>query len=182
MRAVSFGKVIVATAGTPVQLGVSTLAANMGAGDTVLTVSNAGVFSPDMLPFPLVIDTGANQETILVTAIASTKFTVTRNQAGGGLPQAHSSGVAIVANYPITGFIAGADDANVGKAYLGTKTMGTGGAAGTIKRFRVVTATSPDDTLKVMLNSQDGDPGSITDYKIDVATSSDGLNFSAWVR
>lgn len=178
MRAVSFGKVLVATAGTSVQLGVSTLAANMGAGDTVLTVSNAGIFSPDMLPFPLVIDAGANQETVTVTGMASTKFTVAR----GASPFAHSSGAAVVAIYPIAGFIASASDSNAGKSYLGTKSMATGGSAGTIKKFCVTAAGAADDTLSVMLNSQDGDPGNITDYKIDVATSGDALNFAAWVR
>ncbi len=147
----------------------------MGAGDTVLTVSNAGVFSPDMLPFPLAIDSA---ETVIVTAMASTKFTVTR----GASPVAHSSGVAIVAIYPIAGFIASTSDSNAAKAYLGTKSMATGGSAGTIKKFCVTAAGTADDTLNVMLNSQDGDPGNITDYKIDVATSNDGLNFSAWVR
>jgi hypothetical protein len=179
VRAVSFGKVLVPTAGTPVQLGVSTLAANLGAGDTVLTVSNAGVYSPDMLPFPLVIDSGANQESVTVTGMASTKFTVTR----GASPVAHSSGAAVVAIFPIAGFIASASDSNAGKAYLGTKGMATGGSGqGTIKKFCVTAAGAADDTLSVMLNSQDGDPGNITDYKIDVATSNDGLNFAAWVR
>jgi hypothetical protein len=59
-------------------LGVSTLAANIGAGNTVITVSNAGVFSPDALPFPLTIDTGANLETAIVIAMAGANFTVTR--------------------------------------------------------------------------------------------------------
>jgi hypothetical protein len=52
----------------------------MGAGDTVLTVSNVGVFSPDMLPFPLAADVGALQEVVIVTAMNSTKFTVTREK------------------------------------------------------------------------------------------------------
>jgi hypothetical protein len=74
-------------------------------------------------------------------------------------PVAHLANVPVVSNYPSAGFIASADDANAGKAFLGTRGMATGGAAGTIRRFRVVTATSPDDTLVVMLNSRDGDPG-----------------------
>ena len=178
MHAVSFGKVTVAAAGTPVQLGVSTLAAPIGAGDTVLTVNNAGVFSPDMLPFPLAIDAGANLETVTVTGMASTKFTVVR----GASPVAHLANAPVIANYPIAGFIASASDSNVGKAYLGTRSMLTGGAAGTIKKFAVTAAGAIDDTLSMMLNSQDGDPGSLPDYKIDVATSGDGLLFSAWVR
>jgi hypothetical protein len=71
MRAVSFAKVVVATAGAPVQLGVSTLAANIGAGDTVLTVSNAGVFSPDMCPFLLtILDSGGTLEKVEVVSRA----------------------------------------------------------------------------------------------------------------
>jgi hypothetical protein len=177
MRAVSFGKVVVAAAGTPVNLGVSTINGALTPGATSLTMSSAGPFSPDMLPFVLTIDSGANQERVTVTGISGTTFTITP------CALAHLTGVAARADdFRIAGFIASANVANTGAAYLGTRGMATGGAAGTIKRFCVTATSAPDDTLNQMLNSQDGDPGTITEYTVDVATSGQGLNFSAWVR
>lgn len=179
MKIVSFGKVLVATSGTPVQLGTSILGAAVTPGDTVITISNPGVFSPDMLPFHLDIDPNtASREGMTVTAIASNKFTVKR----GSNPIAHLINAPVNTDFRITGFLASASDTNAGKAYLGTTSMATGGGAGTIKKFAVTATGAADDSLQVMLNSQDGDPGLITDYKIDVATSNDGLNFLVFVR
>ncbi len=177
MRAVSFFKTVVAAAGTPVNLGVSTINGALAQGATSLVVASAVPFSPDMLPFLLTLDTGANQEKVQVTAMSSTTLTISPCQ------QSHLTGVAARADdFHIAGFGASSNAANVGNAYLGTRGMATGGAAGTIKRFAVTGSGGVDDTLNQMLNSQDGDPGTITEFKIDVGTSGDSLNFVAWVR
>jgi hypothetical protein len=60
--------------------------------------------------------------------------------------------------------------------------MTVGDGAGTLKKFAVTTTGAADDSLNVMLNSDSGDPGTITEYKIDVAVSGEALRFSAWVR
>jgi hypothetical protein len=177
MRAVSFFKTVVATAGTPVNLGVSTINGALAAGATSLAVTSAVPFSPDMLPFLLRIDTGVNHETVQVTAINGTTFTCSPCQF------AHLTGVAARADdFRIAGFSASANVANVGNAYLGTRGMATGGSAGTIKRFAVTASGAVDDSLEKMLNADTGDPGTITEYRIDVAQSNDSLNFVAWVR
>jgi hypothetical protein len=179
MRAVSFGKVTVAAAGTPVNLGVSTTNGALAAGATSLVVASAIPFSPDMLTpsFVLTLDTGVNQEKVTVTGVNGATFTI----SPCALP--HLTGVAVRADdFRIAGFIASANVSNVGSAFLGNRNMATGGSAGTIRRFCVTASGGADDTLSVMLNSQDGDPGLITEFTIDVATSGDGLNFTCWVR
>jgi hypothetical protein len=176
MRAISFFTVV-ATAGTPVNLGVSTVNGALATGATSLTITSAVPFSPDMLPFLLTLDTGANQEKVQVTAISGTAFTISPCQLS------HLTGVAARADdFHIAGFSASANVANVGNAFLGTRNMVTGGGAGTIKRFAATASGSVDDSLEKMLNADTGDPGTITEFKIDVATSGDALNFVAWVR
>ena len=177
MHAVSFFKTVVATAGTPVNLGVSTVNGALAAGATSLTITSAAPFSPDMLPFILTLDTSANQEKVQVTAISSTAFTISP------CTLAHLTGVSARADdFHIAGFTASANIANVGSAYLGTRGMATGGAAGTIKRFAVTASGAVDDSFEKMLNADSGDPGSLTEFKVDVATGGDSLNFVAWVR
>jgi hypothetical protein len=183
MRAVAFFKTVVPTAGTPVNLGVSTLGAAMGVGDTSLTITSANPFSPDMCPFLLTIDVGALQEKVEISAINGTTFTISQRGAAGTAAQSHLTAVAARADdFHIAGFSASANVANVGNAYLGTRGMATGGGAGTIKRFAVTGSGGIDDSFEKMLNSDSGDPGVITEFKIDVASSGDALNFVAWVR
>jgi hypothetical protein len=177
MRVISFFKTVVGSAGTPVNLGVSTTNGVLAAGATSLTITSAVPFSPDMLPFMLTLDTGANQEKVQVTAISGTTFT------SSPCTLAHTTGVAARADdFHIAGFSASANVANVGNAYLGTRNMATGGAAGTIKRFAVTASGAVDDSFEKMLNADSGDPGNLTEFKVDVATGGDSLNFVAWVR
>ena len=67
MRAVSFFKTVVTTAGTPVSLGASTTNGALAQGATSLTITSAIPFSPDMLPFILTLDT---LENIIVSYLA----------------------------------------------------------------------------------------------------------------
>jgi hypothetical protein len=51
-----------------------------------------------------------------------------------------------------------------------------------IRKRRTLISGDVDDDLEKMLNADSGDPGELTEFKIDVANSSDALNFVAWVR
>jgi hypothetical protein len=142
-----------------VNLGVSTRNGALAVGATSLAVTSAVPFSPDMLPFLLTIDSGASQKRVQISIIPGTTFTISP------CALANNTGVAARADdFHIAGFSASANVANLGNAYLGTRGMATG------------------RTLNQMLNSQDGDPGTITEFKIDVTTGGDALNFVAWVR
>jgi len=184
MRPVSFGKVVVATAGTPVQLGVSTLNGGIGAHDTQIVVSSAAPFCADMLPFELHLDAGtASAEAVMVTAMNGTTFTVQRGIFPNQFPAvAHLTAAPIKARFLFTEMFLSGVGGLTGKAWLGSASMTTGGGSGTIKEFEVTPASGLDDTWSLPVQDNTGDTNRLTDYKLDVAVNGEGLYVTLWVR
>lgn len=179
MRTIAFGPVTVTTAGTPVRLGASTLAANLGAHDTQLSVADANPFTTDMLPFLAKIE----DEIVMVTAMTSTTFTVVRG-AESTTPVAHTSTKAIVAHeFRICEALFTQVAANTNPTFVGSQAMATGGAVGTIRRLaKNAAATTPDDKFHFQPQDDKGNPGLLTDWVLDVTTSNEKILVSAWVR
>jgi len=182
MRAVSFGKLVVQNAGTPVKMGQSTLSASMAATDETLSVTSATPFCTDMIPFKMGIDPTGNLETVMVKGISGTTFTIQRG-IDGTVPVAHGSGAVVVAKFPFAGWDIGVVAAQTGKTYWGTKNINVSTRAGVIKEFWPNTSGTVQvtaDQLQFLTN--DGNPLSLSDYGMDVAVSGEGMHVTLWQR
>ena len=182
MRAVSFGKLTVQNAGTPVKMGQSTLSANMAATDETLSVTSATPFCVDMVPFKLDIDPMGNVETVAVKGISSTTFTIQRG-VDGTAAIAHGSGAVVVAKFPFAGWDIGVVAGQTGKTYWGTKNINVSTRAGVIKEFWPNTSGTVQVTAdQLQFLTSEGNPLSLADYALDVSVSGEGMHVTAWQR
>lgn len=180
MRAVSFGKIGVQNAGTPVQLGRSTLSAGITAFDETLSVNSASPFCQDMIPFKMSIDPTGTNEIVSVKAISGSSFTIQRGMEGTSA-SAHNSGVAVVALFPFAGWDIDVVAAQTGKTYWGTKNINVSTRAGVIKEFWPNSGASlpTADQLQFLV----GDNALfLADYAIDAAVNGEGMYVTIWQR
>ena len=185
MRCISFGKLTVQNAGTPVNLGVSSVAGSaMTASDASFTVNSASPFSKDMVPFKLDIDPGlATFERVVVRSISGSTFVVDRG-ADTTTPYSHSTGAVVAAIYTFAGWDIGVVAGQSGKTYWGRGNMSVSTRYGVIKEFwpnasGAVQVTS--DQLQFMPDHL-GNPLNLTDYGLDVAVSGEGMHVTLWQR
>ena len=182
MRAISFGKLAVQNAGTPVRLGYSTLSAAMTSADETLTVVSASPFCQDMVPFKMDIDPGGSNEIVAVKSIVGTTLTVQRG-ADGTTALAHNISVPVAARFKVAGWDIGVVAGQTGKTYWGTKNINVSTRAGVIKEFW----PNPSGAVQVTADqlqflTADDNPLLITDFGVDVAVSGEGMHVTFWQR
>lgn len=182
MKAICFGRLNVSAAGTPVNLGVSTLASNAAYSDPTMSVASVAGFCLDMLPFKMDIDPGLDTyEKVLVTAISSTTFTMSRG-IDGTTPRSHTAGAVVAAKFAVAGWYTSVVAGLTGKMYFGTRNLLVSGLVGVIKEYYPNASGPYDDVFQFMSNSQDGNPLSLSEFSIDAAVSGEGLYVTMWQR
>ena len=183
MRAVSFGKVAVQNAGTPLIFGQSFLSAAATAVDSTFTVNSAAAFAQDMIPFKMDVDpSNANSERVSVTAISGSKFSVVRG-IDDTTPMAHGTSAVVMAKFPIFGWDIGVVAGQVGKTYFGTRNINVSTRAGVIKEFWANPSGAVQVTAdQLQFSAGDGNPLSLTDFAMDVAVGGEGMYATLWVR
>ena len=182
MRAICFGRVNVSNAGTPVRMGSSVLSTSMGANDESLAVAYTASFCGDMIPFKMDIDpAGASSETVVVTGMSGSTFTVQRGALGIS-PVSHASGAVAMARFAFAGWRLSVVAGLTGKMYWGSKNLSVSVSAGVICEFWPNAAGGVDDDYDFMSNSQDGNPLALTDYSVDSIVNGEGLYVTLWER
>lgn len=175
MTPFSLGKVVVATAGTPVQLGTTTLNGAIAAGAVALTVnSNNGIPLAKSFAFFVQIDA----EIFLVTANATTGWTVVGGQKQT-TPAAHANGAAVTVLLQFSFLNASVIAGLTGKCYLGCKGITVSTFAGVIKEFWPNNAGGVDDSFQLPMQMRE--TYNLTDFWIDVGVSAEGLIISGLV-
>ena len=183
MRAISFGKVAVQSAGTPLIFGQSFLSAAATAADPTLTVSVAAAFAQDMIPFKMDVDpSNASSERVSVTAISGSTFSVVRG-IDGTIPMAHGTSAVVMAKFPMAGWDIGVVAGQTGKTYFGTRNINVSTRAGVIKEFWA----NPSGTVQVTADQLqfvpvEANPLNLTDFAMDVAVSGEGMHVTFWVK
>lgn len=182
MRAICFGKLVVQDAGVPVQLGRTTLGADMTASDETLAVTSATPFCSDMVPFKMDIDPTGDRETVVVIGISGTTFTVQRG-IDGTEPLAHTTGAVVMARFPFAGLDLSAIAGLTGSVYFGKVGM-TPGGAGTIFELAAnpSASVSGSDHRNFMTGDSVGNSLNLTDYEIGVSESGEGPYLTLWER
>ncbi len=170
----SLGKVIVATAGTPVQLGVTALNGAITAVATALTVSSFNGIPPIGTLFAI------DGEQVLLTGLSggNLNWTVQRGM-NGTTPAAHLTGAAVKALMPISRLFASVVAGLTGKCYFGCAGLTVATLAGVIKEFWPNTGTGADDNFQLAVVERER--YNLTDFWIDVAVSGEALVISGTV-
>lgn len=181
MRSISFGRVNIATPGTTVKLGTTTLSGNVASSDATISVTSALGFCQDMLPFRLDVGVDPTYEKMMVTAISGTTFSVTRGMDGSS-PRNHASGDAAVAKYIFAGWYMSVVAGLTGKMYWGTKSLVGSTWVGVIKEFCPNASSVDDDDFTFLSDSDEGNPLSLSEYSIDAAVAGEGLILALWQR
>lgn len=174
MKAYSFGRLNVVTAGTLIQLGTSVLTAPVAPVDTTITILSPYAFSKDMLPFNAFLAT----ELLSVTAInyGTGVCTVTRTA-----PVAHAVTDKLQVNFQFTKLFASVVAGLTGKMYLGTTNL-VAGSVGVIKEFWPNAAGGVNDNFELSASDPRKNLFNLNDYKIDAAINGEGLYLTVWAR
>ena len=182
MQAVTFGRINVTTAGTIIKMGQSTLNGSITLAALTLVVADGTPFNQGMCPFKLHIDEAGTRETVMVTNISGTTFTIQRG-IDGTTPAAHLSGVAVVAKFVFAGWRLSVVAGLTGKMYWGnSKTMVSSTGVGVIKEFYPNNTAPPDDAYDFMAVQAQGNTLNLSDYAMDAAVSGEGLFVTIWVN
>ncbi len=171
---ISLGKVVVATAGTPVQLGVTSLNGGITAVATALTVTSFNGIPPIGTLFQI------DGEQVLLTGLSggNLNWTVQRGM-NGTTPAAHLTAAPVTALLALTHLTASVVAGLTGKCYLGMAGLNKATFAGVIKEFWPNTGTGADDSITLPVLTRER--YNLTDFWIDVAVSGEALIISGSV-
>jgi hypothetical protein len=182
MRAVTFGRINVTTAGTIVKMGTSTLNGNITLAALTLATADANPFTESMCPFKLHIDESGTRETVMVTNVSGTTLTIQRG-IDGTTPAAHLSGVSLVAKFMFCGWRLSVVAGLSGKMYWGSSSsLVSSTGVGVIKEFWPNSSGGVDDAYDFLGVQNQGNTLNLSDYAMDAAISGEGLYVTIWVN
>jgi hypothetical protein len=171
----SLGKVVVATAGTPVQLGVTSLNGAITAAAASLAVASFNGIPPIGTLFQI------DSEQVLLTGLSGGNLTwAIQRGVNGTTAAAHLTGAAVTALMPVSRLFASTVAGLTGKCYLGCAGLNKATMAGVIKEFWPTgSGGGVDDTFSLPVVERER--YNLTDFWIDVAVSGEALTISGTV-
>lgn len=168
MRAIPLGKVVVATAGTPVQLGKTTLNGDVGSGNTTITVASINGCPGAGSLYRI------DSEDILVTGRSGTSWTVRRGM-NGTTPASHSNGAAVTCLGEVNALKATVIAGLTGKCYLGCAGLSKTTFDNVVHEFWPNASGGVGDNILVPKELMRGSKVPLSDFWLDVAVSGEGL-------